>query len=261
MRSPSKVARVQLPLEFLSYAGIGFAAQLVDGALGMAYGVVTASLLMAFGLPPALVSASVHAAEVAVTGVSGVSHGLFGNIDRRLLRGLAIPGVLGGIAGAALLSHAHWSWLKPVIAVYLLGLGLLLLRRAWRGRSGEGSHRGLVPLGLAAGFLDAVTGGGWGSLTTSTLVARQHAPRFAIGTAHAAKFFVSLTISLVFLLTLGFHHAQVVFGLMAGGVCAAPFGAWLVRRVRPRPLLCAVGLLVVGLSARTLAQAIRGPSA
>lgn len=250
---------MDIPSSFLLYAGIGFAAQLIDGALGMAYGVVTASLLLAFGLPPSLVSASVHSAEVAVTGVSGISHSLFGNVDRRLMWALAVPGVIGGIAGALLLSTVHWDWLRPLVALYLLGLGLLLLSRAWRRTRGASTHRGLVPLGLVAGFLDAVTGGGWGSLTTSTLVAQHHEPRFAIGTAHAAKFFVSLTISLVFLLTLGFSHAQVVFGLMAGGVLAAPLGAWLVKRVRPRPLLLLVGLLVVGLSVRTLSKSIGLP--
>jgi uncharacterized protein len=247
---------MDLPTGFLLYAGIGFAAQLVDGALGMAYGVVTASLLLAFGLPPALVSASVHAAEVAITGVSGVSHSFFGNIQWRLLRSLAIPGVLGGAAGALLLSHAHWEWLRPLVALYLLGLGVLLLRRAWRNARGQSSAHGLVPLGLVAGFLDAVTGGGWGSLTTSTLVAQHHEPRFAIGTAHAAKFFVSLTISLVFLATMGFHHAQIVFGLMTGGVLAAPLGAWAVKRIHPRPLMLGVGLLVVGLATRTLLKSL-----
>jgi uncharacterized membrane protein YfcA len=247
---------MDLPTGFLLYAGIGFAAQLVDGALGMAYGVVTASLLLAFGLPPSLVSASVHAAEVAITGVSGVSHSLFGNIQWRLLRALAIPGVLGGVLGAFLLSRLHWGWLRPLVALYLLGLGVVLLRRAWRRKQGEASARGLVPLGLVAGFMDAVTGGGWGSLTTSTLVAQHHEPRFAIGTAHAAKFFVSLAISLVFLATIGFHHAQIVFGLMTGGVLAAPLGAWAVKRIQPRPLMLGVGLLVVGLAARTLLKSL-----
>lgn len=247
---------MQLPADFLLFTGIGFAAQLVDGALGMAYGVVTASLLLAFGLPPSLVSASVHAAEVAITGVSGVSHSVLGNIDRRLLRSLVLPGVVGGAIGALLLSHLHWTWLRPLVALYLLGLGVLLLLRAWRRTQGQSSLHGMLPLALVAGFLDAVTGGGWGSLTTSTLVARHHEPRYAIGTAHAAKFFVSLTISLVFLATLGFSHPQVVFGLMTGGVIAAPLGAWLVKRVRPRPLLLMVGLLVVGLATRTLLKSL-----
>jgi uncharacterized membrane protein YfcA len=214
--------------------------------------VVTASLLLAFGLPPTLVSASVHAAEVAITGVSGISHSWFGNIDRRLLRALAVPGVIGGAIGALLLSHIHWDWLRPLVAVYLLGLGVLLVWRASRKTAGQSRLDGMVPLGLVAGFLDAITGGGWGSLTTSTLVAQHHEPRFAIGTAHAAKFFVSLTISLVFLATLGFSHAQVVFGLMMGGVAAAPLGAWLVKRVQPRRMLFAVGLMVIALAMRTL---------
>ncbi len=244
---------MELPHEFFTFVAIGLAAQLVDGALGMAYGVITASMLLAFGLPPAIASASVHNAEVAVTGVSGISHGYFGNINKRLLLSLAIPGVIGGVIGALLLSYIHWPWLKPLIALYLMFLGVLLLVRVWRGAQGEAHVRGMTPLALIAGFLDAVTGGGWGSLTTSSLVARHHEPRVAIGTAHAAKFFVSLTISLVFLTTLGFNNAQIVLGLMTGGVAAAPFAAWITRRVPARLMMGVVGTVVILLGMRTLA--------
>ena len=177
-----------LPTEFFVFVGIGLAAQMVDGALGMAYGVITASMLLAFGLPPALASASVHAAEVAVTGVSGLSHGYFGNINKRLLISLAVPGVIGGVIGAVLLSQIHWTWLKPLVALYLVFLGAMLLLRVWQGARGQAHVRGMLPLALIAGFMDAVTGGGWGSLTNSSLVSRHHEPRVAIGTAHAAKF-------------------------------------------------------------------------
>lgn len=242
-----------LPTDFLVFVGIGLAAQIVDGALGMAYGVITASMLLAFGLPPSLVSASVHSAEVAVTGVSGISHGFFGNIDRKLLLALAIPGVIGGVVGALLVSRLQWPLLKPLVAIYLMFLGARLLMRVWRKEGGQEAHaRGMTPLALVAGFLDAMTGGGWGSLTTSSLVARHHEPRIAIGTAHAAKFFVSLAITLVFLVTLGFSHAQIVLGLMTGGVLAAPFAAWLTRRVPARILMGCVGSVVVLLGTRNL---------
>lgn len=239
-----------LPPEFFAFVAIGLAAQLVDGAIGMAYGVTSASLLMALGLPPAVASASVHAAEVATTGVSGLSHGLFGNVDRRLLRSLVLPGVLGAIAGALLLSWADWSWLRPLVAAYLLVIGLLILWRAWKSghlKPREG-HRPGPSLGLVAGFLDAVGGGGWGPLATSHLVAARLEPRIAIGTANAAEFFVALATTVVFLGTLGVSHVYVVAGLLVGGVLAAPLAAWLARRVPARPLMIVVGLLVSGIS-------------
>jgi uncharacterized membrane protein YfcA len=239
---------MDIPPEFFAFVLIGLAAQLIDGALGMAYGITSSSLLLALGLPPAVASASVHAAEVATSGVSGLSHRHFGNIDFRLMWALAIPGVAGGIAGALLLSHLDWAWLRPLVAIYLLVLGLLLLRRAWRGVRGVARSGGTTPLGLGAGFLDAVGGGGWGAMTTTSLLARHVEPRFAIGTANAAEFFVSLAITVVFVATLGITHGYVVLGLLVGGVIAAPFAAWLARRIPARPLMAAVGGLVVAVS-------------
>jgi uncharacterized membrane protein YfcA len=251
---PSGPPRMELPPEFLVFVAIGLAAQLVDGALGMAYGITSSSLLLAFGLPPALASASVHAAEVATSGVSGLSHRHFGNINMRLMWALAIPGMLGGALGALLLSQIDWSWLRPLISAYLLVLGVLLLRRAWRGVRAEPRLKGTAPLGLGAGFLDAVGGGGWGALTTTSLLARHLEPRFAIGTANAAEFFVSLVISAVFVVTLGISHTHVVLGLLVGGVLAAPFAAWLAKRVPARPMMAAVGTLVALLSLYNLSR-------
>ncbi len=243
---------MDIPPDFWAFVAIGLAAQLVDGALGMAYGVTSSSLLLALGLPPALASASVHAAEVATTGVSGLSHRYFGNVDKALMWRLALPGVVGGVAGALLLSLISWAWLRPLVAVYLLVLGLLLLRRAWLGVRGPPRTRSMAPLGVGAGFLDAVGGGGWGALTTTSLLARHVEPRFAIGTANAAEFFVSLAITLVFLVTLGISHTHVVLGLLLGGVIAAPFAAWLAKRIPARPMMAAVGTLVIAVSAYNL---------
>ncbi|MCX7034000.1 MAG: sulfite exporter TauE/SafE family protein [Arenimonas sp.] len=247
---------MDLPPEFFYFVLIGLAAQLVDGALGMAYGITSSSLLLALGLPPALASASVHAAEVATSGVSGLSHLHFGNVDKTLVWKLAVPGVAGGIAGALLLSWVDWQWLRPLVAAYLLVLGVLLVRRAWRGVRAPVRNRGNTPLGLGAGFLDAVGGGGWGALTTTSLLARHVEPRFAIGTANAAEFFVSLAISVVFLATLGISHTHVVLGLLVGGVIAAPFAAWLAKRIPARPLMAAVGTLVALVSLYNLLKPI-----
>ncbi|GIX37105.1 MAG: UPF0721 transmembrane protein [Silanimonas sp.] len=245
---------MDIPPEFFVFVAIGLAAQTVDGALGMAYGVTSSSLLLAFGLPPALASASVHAAEVATTGVSGLSHGLFGNIDRGLLWQLALPGVVGGALGAWFLGSVDLAWLRPLVAAYLLLVGLLLLLRAFRGRRAEARRGTALPLGFGAGFLDAVGGGGWGSMITPHLMARHIEPRFAIGTANAAEFFVSAAISAVFVATLGISHVHVVAGLLVGGVVAAPFAAWLTRRLPARPLMAAVGGLVVLLSLYNLSR-------
>ena len=239
---------MDIPPEFFAFVLIGLAAQLIDGALGMAYGITSSSLLLALGLPPAVASASVHAAEVAISGVSGLSHRHFGNIDFPLMWALVIPGVIGGSAGAVLLSQLDWAWLRPLVAAYLLVLGLLLLRRAWRGVRGTARTGGTTPMALGAGFLDAVGGGGWGAMTTTSLLARHIEPRFAIGTANAAEFFVSLAISVVFLVTLGITYGYVVLGLLVGGVIAAPFAAWLTLRIPARPLMAAVGGLVVAVS-------------
>lgn len=237
-----------LPPEFLVFVLVGMAAQLVDGALGMAYGVTSTSLLLALGLPPPVASASVHAAEVATTGVSGLSHGLFGNVDRRLMWSLVLPGVAGAVLGAWLLSQLDWAWLRPLVSAYLLALGALLVWRAWRGLRREARPGGRGWLGLVAGFLDAVGGGGWGPLTTSSLMARHLEPRIAIGTANAAEFFVSLAASVVFLAALGVSHVHVVLGLLVGGVLVAPFAAWLARRVPARPMMAVVGGVVCAVS-------------
>lgn len=242
----------------LPYMGVGLLAQTVDGALGMAYGVTSSTLLLYLGMAPAVVSASVHAAEVATTGVSGISHGYFGNIDRGLLLKLALPGALGGILGAYFLSNIDVPWLRPFIAAYLLALGVFLLYRAWKNRRPPAivEPRNTRRLAVTAGFLDAVGGGGWGSLTTTHLIAQHLPPRIAIGTANAAEFFVSLAISLVFLVTLGVSHTEVVLGLLIGGVIAAPFAAWLAKHMPARLTTGLVGGLVVVLSLINLWKAL-----
>mgnify|MGYP001164800538 CR=1 FL=1 len=244
----------------LPYMGVGLLAQMVDGALGMAYGVTSSTLLLYMGMAPAVVSASVHAAEVATTGVSGVSHGFFGNVDRTLLRRLALPGALGGIVGAYFLSNIDVPWLRPFVAAYLLALGLFLLWRAWKNRRpallSQPTRTGR--LAVVAGFLDAVGGGGWGSLTTTSLIAQNLPPRIAIGTANAAEFFVSLAISLVFLATLGVSHTEVVLGLLLGGVVAAPFAAWLAKHMPARLTTGLVGGLVVVLSLVNIWKSLAG---
>ncbi|GIK98668.1 MAG: UPF0721 transmembrane protein [Alphaproteobacteria bacterium] len=232
-------------IEFLQYAAIGVLAQLVDGALGMAYGVLSTSFLLGAGLPPAAASASVHAAEVVTTGLSGLSHAYFRNIDRRLFVRLAPAGVAGGVVGAYLLSSVPGDAMRPFVAVYLGIMGVVILRRAvnW-GTALDGKDKPVVPLGFVGGLLDAL-GGGWGPIVVSTLIGRGGAPRYSIGTVVAAEFFVTFATSLTFIVTIGLQHWEAVLGLLAGGAIAAPFAGWLGRHLPPRPFTYAVGVAVV----------------
>ena len=240
--------------DILLFAGIGFLAQLVDGALGMAFGVITNTLLLSFGISPAAASASVHAAKIATNGASGLSHLAFRNVDGALIRQLVIPGVVGGGIGALLLSWVPGEAIRPFVAVYLLLVGVLILRHAWSRRpSGNpSSPRPLAGLGFAGGFLDAIGGGGWGPIVTSTLVVGGMTPRFAIGSVNLAEFFVAIAISAVFFATIGLVHLEIIIGLVLGGVLAAPLGAYLSKRVPGRLLMIAVAGAIILLSVYTI---------
>ncbi|MCF7222449.1 sulfite exporter TauE/SafE family protein [Marilutibacter chinensis] len=238
--------------ELFHYIAIGVAAQLIDGALGMAYGVTASSLLLGLGVPPAVASATVHTAECFTTGASAASHHAFGNIDKRLFRKLLLPAVLGAGAGAYLLASISGEAIRPWVAVYLLLMGVVIVIKAFRAFPSREVTRHVGPLGFFGALIDAMGGGGWGPIVASNLLARGSAFRLTVGTVNAVEFFVTLTASLVFLFTLGISHWQVILGLAIGGVIAAPFGAWLVRRINPRPMLVVVGLVVIGLSVRTL---------
>jgi uncharacterized membrane protein YfcA len=238
--------------ELLPYVLIGFAAQLVDGALGMAYGVTASSLLLGSGVPPAVASATVHAAECFTTGVSAASHRAFGNIDRDQFRRLLLPGVVGAALGAYLLSSLPGDALKPWIAAYLMLMGVVIVAKAFREFPSRRVTSHLAPLGFFGALVDAIGGGGWGPIVASNLLARGNGFRLTVGTVNAVEFFVTLTASVVFLLTLGLANWTLIAGLAIGGVLAAPFGAYLVSRVRPKPFQVAVGVLVIVLSLRTL---------
>ncbi|MEK6629117.1 MAG: sulfite exporter TauE/SafE family protein [Acidobacteriota bacterium] len=235
------------------FVAIGFLAQLVDGALGMAYGVISNTLLLSLGLSPAVASASVHAAEIVTTGVSGLSHHAFGNVDRFLLKRLAIPGVIGAALGAYALVSAPGDSIKPFVALYLLLMGLLILWKTW---TVARPHRKVTThlrwLGLMGGFCDASGGGGWGPIVASTLVARGHHPRTSIGSVNLAEFFVTVSASVVFILTVGLSHWSIVVALIIGGVAAAPLAAYAAKLLPTRPLMFLVGMLIVLTSLRTI---------
>jgi hypothetical protein len=243
--------------DFLLIVGIGFLAQIIDGALGMAYGVTTNAFLLALGIPPATASASVHAAEIFTTGASGLSHLALRNVDRRLLTRLLIPGVLGAIVGACLLSFLPVNPIRFVVALYLACMGTVILRKSWKKSTPTGHITGKITgLGLAGGFFDALGGGGWGPIVTSTLVARGGEPRFTIGSVNAAEFFIALAASFTFFLTIGLGYWRNVLGLVLGGVLAAPLAAFLCKRIPGRALMLLVGMLIILLSLRAMAQVL-----
>ena len=244
--------------QFLLFVLIGLGAQLVDGALGMAFGLVSSSILLAMGMPPAAVSASVHTAEIFTTGVSGAAHGMLGNVDRKLLVRLAVPGVVGGVIGASLLSRIDGDAIRPWIHAYLLVLALLILLRAAGRRLPRGEVKRVGVLGFFSGLLDAIGGGGWGPMATSTLLAGGGEARTSIGTVSASEFAVTLAISIAFLFSIGLEHWQVILGLLLGGVIAAPMAALLVRHVRERLVLFAVGGLVLAISCFQIWRALAG---
>ncbi|MDH5661939.1 MAG: sulfite exporter TauE/SafE family protein [Elusimicrobiota bacterium] len=238
------------------YIIVGFVAQIIDGALGMAYGVTSTTFLLSLGIPPVAASASVHTAEIFASGASGLAHLRFGNVDKKLFKKLLIPGIMGGILGAYILTVVPGKTIKPFIAFYLLIMGLIILRKAFKKIEEKEVKTKLLPLGVSGGFFDAVGGGGWGPIVTSTLVARGHNPRFSIGSVNLAEFFVTIAEVATFLTIIGLVHWQIIVGLIIGGVLAAPLAAYVCRRLPPRALMIMVGLLIVALSIRTICSVL-----
>jgi uncharacterized membrane protein YfcA len=235
---------------------------MIDGALGMAYGVSSNAFLLSLGIAPAAASASVHMAEVVTTGISGFSHWKLGNVDWKLVRRLLIPGVIGGVLGAYLLTSVNGDVIKPYIAAYLILMGGVIIYKAFtlRPRNKPDEYHGpnVSWLGLLGGFCDAIGGGGWGPVVTSTLVARGKYPRTTIGSVNFSEFFVTLSQSVVFVLTLSFsQYWQIILGLLIGGGIAAPLAARMTKQLPIKTLMILVGALIILLSIRTIYLAIR----
>lgn len=236
----------------LTFALVGFLAQLIDGALGMAYGVTATSLLLSTGTSAAAASASVHLAKIGTGLASGISHWRFGNINWRVVTWIGVPGAVGGAAGAVLLGSSEGDWMQPIVSAVLLTLGVYIMARFAFGISRRAAPessirvRNLTPIGLFGGFVDAIGGGGWGPVATPSLmtIARME-PRRAIGTVSAAEMLVALAVSVGFLFSLGSKGIDLglTAALLLGGVAAAPLAAWLVHRL-PAPI---TGTLVAGL--------------
>lgn len=234
--------------DFIWYVGAGFMAQLIDGAMSMAYGVTASSLLLGLGLPPATVSSTVHAAECFTTGASAMSHRAFGNIDRSLFFKLLIPGIIGAVTGAYILTTIPGDNIKPWIAAYLFIMGIIIVIKALRNNAAKPVTKYLRPLGFFGAFIDAIGGGGWGPIVATNLLARGNDIRKTVGTVIAVEFFVTLAASLTFLMTIGLKHIDIIIGLGLGGLLAAPLGAWVVKTLPAKPFMIFVGVFVIALS-------------
>jgi len=239
---------------FFIFMGVGFIAQMVDGALGMAYGVSCTTLLINFGIPPGLASASVHTSEIFTTGISGLSHIKFKNIDKALFFKIVITGTLGAVIGAYLISgYFDGNLMKPYIAAYLILLGSYIIYKGFANKVAKDKVvKGAPLLALFGGFLDTIGGGGWGPIVTSNLLSQGKDPREAIGTVNTAEFFVTYFATVIFVFILGVKHWQIILGLIAGGALAAPFGAYIASRINKRVLFLLVGTLIILTSGYTL---------
>ncbi len=251
-----------MEISILIYVLVGFVAQTIDGALGMAYGVSSNTFLLSVGIPPAAASASVHMAEVVTTGISGFAHWKLGNVDWKLVRRLLITGMLGGVAGAYLLTSIDGNIIKPYIAAYLLLMGGLILYKAFtlqpRTKPDEYHGPSVSWLGLVGGFCDAIGGGGWGPVVTSTLVARGKYPRTTIGSVNFSEFFVTFAESVTFVLALSFsEYWQIILGLLIGGALAAPLAARVTKKLPIKTLMIMVGALIMITSIRTIYLALK----
>src|SRR5690606_28906009 len=232
----------------------GFLAQLVDGALGMAYGVTSNTVLLSFGLSPKLASAAVHTAEVFTTGISGLSHIRFGNFDKKLFLKLIIPGVLAASLGAFLLGYViNGKIIKPFVSIYLVVLGVLILLKAFKKKIKTKENLKHAPyFALFGGFLDAIGGGGWGPIVTSNLIRQGNTPNIVIGTVNTAEFFVTFFSAGILLYFTGLQSWQIILGLIIGGSLAAPLGAIITKKVPHKLMMIIVGVLIILTSSFTL---------
>ena len=244
----------------LPFIAVGFAAQLVDGALGMAFGVICNTLLVGvLGVPPALASQRVHIVECFTTATSGISHLLHGNIDKRLFFRLLIPGMIGGMLGAYVLTSLDAGVVKPFVLAYLTAIGIYLLVRGLLYPPKIREAKLIAPLGLFGGFLDAAGGGGWGPVVTSNLLIQGADPRKVVGTVNSVEFFLTLTVSAAFIFHLGVADvAGATLGLLIGGIAAAPLGAWAAKHFPPKQMLILVGFVLSLTSAYGVYKALAG---
>ncbi len=239
----------------------GFCAEIVAGSMGMGYGVMCTTVLLILNVPPPVISASIHSAESFTSAAGSISHWQLGNVNKKLVKALAIPAVIGAVLGAIALTYVgekYAKMTKPFIAIYTMYLGFRILRNAFKKKEGgtEKAKINIPVLGLTGGFIDSFGGGGWGPLVTGTFIRNGHTPRYVIGSSTVAKFILTVASAITFVFTVGIHHWNIVAGLLIGGIVTAPFSAMLTAKLPVRKMFIAVGLVVIIMSLITLCRVI-----
>lgn len=230
--------------DILLFIAIGFGANIVDGCIGMAYGSIIATFFMLTGVPLLQISAGIHFSEIFTTMASATAHLSIKNVDFKLLKKIVYSGAIGGILGALTLSYVNGDALKPFVSIYLILIGYKLIRKSIRPRKRSKQPKKLPLLGLVGGFLDALCGGGWGPIVTGTLLTKSNRAKKTIGTVNCAEFFVTLSQSIVFFAVVGLSSLKIVFGLILGGVLAAPIAVYLIQKINPKILTLIIGLII-----------------
>lgn len=244
--------------KILEFILVGLAAQMIDGALGMAYGVSSNSFLLSIGVPPQVASASIHIAELVTTFISGLSHLKFGNVNMKLTKALVIPGVVGAFLGAFLISkygEEYGAILKPYVSAYLLIIGFIILRKAFVKNVKRKPIKQVSGLAFIGGFMDSAGGGGWGPIVTSNLLSKGKTPRYIIGSVNLAEFFIAIASALTFGIMVGIDSWKPIIGLIIGGAIAAPFAALFASKINAKTMMGIVGVLIIVLSLRTILKA------
>jgi len=240
---------------------VGFGAELVAGSMGMGYGVICTSLLLILNVPPPVVSASIHSAEAFTSAAGSISHWQLGNVNKKLVKALAIPAIIGAVIGAILLTYVGEKYAKitkPFIAAYTIYLGIKILQNAFKKKkiNDQKKKSNITVLGLIGGFIDSFGGGGWGPLVTGTFIKNGHTPRFVIGSSTVAKCILTVASAVTFIFTIGIHHWNVVAGLLIGGIVTAPFSAMLTAKLPTKKMFIAVGIVVIVCGLITIGRAI-----
>lgn len=241
--------------KFFIFFGVGVVAQMVDGTMGMGYGATANVFLLNLGIPPKISSSAIHFSEMFTTGASAISHHRFGNINKKLFQYLLLPGVLGAATGAYILSDLiDGDKILPYVTIYTIILGVLILKKAFKTNITKKKTKNLGFLAIFGGFMDSVGGGGWGPIVTSTLLSRGRDVRYTIGSVNAAEFAVAFASGITFMLFDGFNNWQVASGLILGGICAAPFGAYFLGKIPRKPAQITVGAVIILLGLNKLVR-------
>ncbi len=240
--------------DFLNGFVVGIIAQTIDGAIGMAYGVTATTFLLSQGVSPAIASSSIHIAEIFTTGASGLSHWRLNNIEKKLFLNLVFPGIIGGLVGVLILTNIDGKILKPWISLYLVLMGLYIILKAFKKKifNGKINAKKITPLAFTGGAVDAIGGGGWGPVVTTTLLSSGHEPKTTIGSVNSAEFFITTATGLSFAIFIGVSNPEIIFGLIAGGLLIAPFAAKITTKLPTKLLMFIVGILITSLSLITV---------